>query len=118
MTSRKITRRDVVATAFAASAAATLAVLGSSPANAQSQAGSSAAPAKVNEKDSLAVALGYVADSKRVDAKANPAFKPGSTCGGCSWYQGKAGDSGGPCTFFPGKNVDANGWCKMWNKKQ
>jgi hypothetical protein len=74
---------------------------------------------KVNEKDSLAVALGYVSDAKHVDTKASPQYQAGSTCSGCSWYQGKAGDpAGGACTFFPGKNVDANGWCRMWNKKQ
>ncbi len=74
--------------------------------------------AKVNEKDSMAAALGYVSDAKRVDPKASPQFKPGSSCSNCSWYQGKAGDpAGGPCTFFPGKNVDANAWCRMWNKK-
>ena len=66
------------------------------------------APAKVDEKDSLAVALNYLSHSKQA----------GATCSTCSWYQGKAGDpAGGPCTFFPGKNVDANGWCRMWNKK-
>jgi len=74
---------------------------------------------KVNEKDSMAAALGYVSDAKRVDTKANPTYKAGSTCSNCSWYQGKAGDTaGGPCSFFPGKNVDVNGWCRMWNKKQ
>ncbi len=78
-----------------------------------------APPPKVNEKDSLAVALGYVSDAKHVDKKASPQFKAGSTCSSCSWYQGKPGDpAGGACTFFPGKNVDANGWCRMWNKKQ
>jgi hypothetical protein len=78
-----------------------------------------APPPKVNEKDSLAVALGYVSDAKHVDTKASPQYQAGSTCSGCSWYQGKAGDpAGGACTFFPGKNVDANGWCRMWNKKQ
>ena len=78
-----------------------------------------ASPAKVNEKDSVAVALGYVADTKHVDAKANPQYKAGSTCSSCSWYQGKPGDAaGGACTFFPGKNVDANGWCRMYNKKR
>jgi hypothetical protein len=78
-----------------------------------------AQPPKVNEKDSMAAALGYVSDARRVDPKANPAYKPGATCANCSWYQGKAGDpAGGPCSFFPGKSVDANGWCRMWNKKQ
>jgi hypothetical protein len=77
------------------------------------------APAKVDEKDSVAAALGYVSDAKRVDKKTSPTYQAGSNCSSCSWYQGKAGDpAGGPCTFFPGKNVDANGWCRMWNKKQ
>jgi hypothetical protein len=75
-------------------------------------------PPKVNEKDSLAAALGYVSDAKRVDKKKYPMYQEGTTCSSCSWYQGKAGDAaGGGCTFFPGKNVDVNGWCRMWNKK-
>ena len=83
------------------------------------EAAPGAAQPKVNEKDSVAAALGYVSDAKRVDGKANPTYQAGATCSTCSWYQGKAGDpAGGPCTFFPGKNVDANGWCRMWNKKQ
>ena len=78
-----------------------------------------APPSKVNEKDSLAVALGYVSDAKHVDTKASPQYQAGSTCSSCSWYQGKSADpAGGACTFFPGKNVDANGWCRMWSKKQ
>jgi hypothetical protein len=73
---------------------------------------------KVNEKDSVAAALGYVSDAKHVDTKASPTYQAGATCSTCSWYTGKAGDpAGGPCTFFPAKNVDANGWCRMWNKK-
>ena len=76
-------------------------------------------PPKVNEKDSLAAALGYVSDARHVDKKTSPTYKAGTSCSSCSWYQGKAGDpAGGACTFFPGKNVDANGWCRMWNKKQ
>jgi hypothetical protein len=78
-----------------------------------------APPPKVDEKDSLAAALGYVSDARHVDEKASPQYKAGSTCSNCSWYQGKPGDpAGGPCTFFPGKNVDANAWCRMFNKKQ
>ena len=78
-----------------------------------------APPPKVDEKDSLAAALGYVSDAKHVDTKASPQYKAGSSCSSCSWYQGKPGDpAGGACTFFPGKNVDARGWCRMWNKKQ
>ena len=76
-----------------------------------------APPPKVNEKDSVAAALGYVSDARRVDKKAYPNYQAGATCSNCSWYQGKAGDpAGGPCTFFPNKSVDPSGWCRMYNK--
>jgi hypothetical protein len=68
-------------------------------------------PPKVNEKDSMAAALGYVSDAKRVDKKAYPMYQPGSTCSNCSWY------TGGSCSFFPGKSVEPTAWCRMWNKK-
>ena len=74
--------------------------------------------ATVDEKDPLAVALAYVNDAKRVDTAATPNYQPGSSCSGCSWYQGKPQDPAGACTFFPGKQVQAQGWCKMWSKKQ
>ncbi len=45
-----------------------------------------APPPKVNEKDPLAAALGYVSDAKHVDTKASPQYKAGSTCSSCSWY--------------------------------
>jgi High potential iron-sulfur protein len=103
----RLSRRDLLLlTLFAGSALA-------------GEAQADAPPPKVNEKDSVAAALGYVSDAKHVDTKASPTYQAGSTCSNCSWYQGKAGDpAGGACTFFPGKNVDANGWCRMWNKKQ
>ncbi|HEY6484439.1 MAG TPA: high-potential iron-sulfur protein [Steroidobacteraceae bacterium] len=112
-----ISRRRILAAALAAGTAT---VAGAWSAAARAQAAGAAAPAspKVDEKDAMAVALGYVADARHVDAKANPTFQAGATCSGCSWYQGKPGDSaGGPCTFFPGKRVAAQGWCKMWNRK-
>jgi High potential iron-sulfur protein len=109
-----VSRRRLLSIAVAAGTAASIGSL----ARFEARAASGAAPAMVDEKDSMAVALGYVADAKRVDAKANPNYQAGASCAGCSWYQGKAGDAGGPCTFFPGKQVDAHGWCKMWNKKQ
>ncbi|MFX9612123.1 high-potential iron-sulfur protein, partial [Acinetobacter baumannii] len=41
-------------------------------------------PAKVSEKDSLAVALGYVADSKHIDKTKSPTYQAGSSCSNCS----------------------------------
>jgi hypothetical protein len=69
-----------------------------------------AAP-KVNEKDSMAVALGYVSDATRVDKKAYPMYQPGSTCSNCSWYHGDS------CSFFPSKSVEPTAWCRMWHVK-
>jgi hypothetical protein len=71
----------------------------------------------VDEKESLATAMGYVHDAKKVDANKVPQFKPGSHCANCLQYTGKAGDEWGPCNIFPGKAVNANGWCKVWVAK-
>jgi len=110
-----VSRRQMLSAALAATGALTLRALRVQAAESQP----AASPAKLDEKDSTAKALGYVSDAKRVDPKANPTYQAGASCSTCSWYQGKPGDpAGGPCTFFPGKNVDANGWCRMWNKKQ
>ncbi len=71
----------------------------------------------VDEKDAQAVALGYVADAKRADAKKFPKYAAGQNCGTCALYQGKAGDKAGPCPLFAGKQVAATGWCSAWAKK-
>ncbi len=76
-----------------------------------------AAAAKVDPNDPQAKSLGYVADTSKVDAKANPTHKPEQKCSGCVQFQGKAGDASAPCTIFAGKLVEGNGWCKVWAKK-
>ncbi len=75
------------------------------------------AQALVDEKDSQAVALGYVADAKRVDAKKYPRFAAGQNCTNCALYQGKAADKAGGCPLFAGKQVAGAGWCSAWAKK-
>ncbi len=75
------------------------------------------AQALVDEKDPQAVALGYVADAKRVDAKRFPKFAAGQACSNCSLFQGKATDPAGACALFPGKRVAGPGWCSAWVKK-
>jgi hypothetical protein len=110
-----VSRRHLLSIVVAAGSAATLDVFSAQGAD----GAAAAAPAKVNEKDPLPVALGYVSDAKHVDMKASPIYQAGSSCSSCSWYQGKPDDpAGGPCTFFPGKLVDSHGWCRMWSKKQ
>jgi hypothetical protein len=103
-------RRDVLKVAMAGLVAIPVLAL---TRNAQAQA----SPVKLDEKDAQAVALGYVADAKKVDVKANPAYKPEQTCASCLQLTGKAGDAYRPCNLFPGKVVSANGWCKAWMKK-
>lgn len=68
----------------------------------------------LDEKDSLAVAMGYVHDASKVDAAKVPQYKPGTKCSNCLQVQGKDGDKWRPCTLFPGKLVAADGWCKVW----
>lgn len=71
----------------------------------------------VDEKDAQAVALNYVDNSAKADAKKFKAYTAGSQCSGCALYQGKAGESAGPCPLFAGKMVTAIAWCSSWVKK-
>ena len=75
------------------------------------------AQAMVDEKDAQAVALGYVADAKRVDTKKFPKFVAGQNCTNCALYQGKATDKAGGCPLFAAKQVAGPGWCSAWAKK-
>ena len=49
----------------------------------------------VDEKDPQAVALGYVADAKRVDKAKFPKYSPSQHCAICQFYQGPAAASDG-----------------------
>jgi hypothetical protein len=99
------TRRQFVLTAVPAVALA----LGARAASAQ--------PAKLEESDPAAVALGYKMDATKVDAKKFTTYAAGNTCSNCQLYSGKAGDASGPCAAFGGKLVMAKGWCSAWVKK-
>lgn len=76
-----------------------------------------AAQPLVDVKDPVAASLGYVLDTKKVDAKANPTHKPEQHCGNCIQFQGKVADKQGACNLFPGKDVVGPGWCKVWAQK-
>lgn len=71
----------------------------------------------VSESDPQDVALGYAADSSKVDAKKYPRHAAGQNCAGCQLYTGRAGDASRPCGIFPGEAVSAKGWCSAWLKK-
>lgn len=75
------------------------------------------AQAKLDEKDPQAAALGYAADTTKVDAKKFPKHSKDQTCSNCQVYTGKPKEATGPCPIFAGKVVSANGWCSAWVKK-
>ena len=104
MTDDKISRRQLLQGAIAGLAAVPAATLIATRADAE----------MLSESDATAKSLGYVADAKKVDPKANPNYKPGQKCANCMQYTGKAGAAAGPCNIFPGKDVAAAGWCKVW----
>ncbi len=106
MSSNVPTSRRIFMTQVAAGGTALIAL------QAQAQA-----PAKVDEKDAQAAALGYAADSTKVDAKKYPKHVKEQKCSGCQLYTGKAGEASGPCSIFAGKQVAAGGWCSVWSKK-
>ncbi len=70
----------------------------------------------LDEKDPQAVALGYVADAKKADAKKFPKYAADQKCSNCGLYQGGAAATGG-CPLFGTKQVAAAGWCSAWVKK-
>ncbi len=75
------------------------------------------AQALLDEKDPQAVALGYVADAKKVDTKKHTKYAAGQVCSNCALYQGKATDKQAGCPLFGAKQVAGPGWCSAWAKK-
>lgn len=70
----------------------------------------------VAETDPQAQALGYKADTTKVDAKKFPKHANEQKCSNCALFQAKGANAGG-CSLFAGKQVAANGWCSAWAKK-
>ena len=80
-------------------------------------AGSAAALPLLSPTEPAAKALGYVEDTKKVDAKANPTWKPEQHCGNClQWADKNRKAPAAKCNLFPGKLVKLDGWCKVWVK--
>jgi hypothetical protein len=97
------TRRTFMMTVAASGAAITL--------------GAHAQATMLDEKNPQAAALGYAADSTKVDAKKYPKHAATQLCSNCALYQGKATDAVGGCPLFAGKQVAGKGWCSAWAKK-
>ena len=73
--------------------------------------------APLAETDAQATAMGYKADTTKVDAKKFPKHTVEQRCNNCALYQGKAADAAGGCPLFAGKSVAGKGWCNAWAKK-
>jgi hypothetical protein len=71
----------------------------------------------LDPNDPTAKALGFVNDSAKVDASANPTHKPNQKCGNCAQYQGKAGDARGGCCLVAVHTVQVGGWCRSCVQK-
>ncbi len=80
-------------------------------------AGQAMAQAMVAEGDAQATALGYKADTTKVDGKKYANHKAEQKCENCALFQGKAGDKAGGCPLFAGKQVSGSGWCSAYAKK-
>jgi len=109
MSERKIARRDVLKGALIGVAAVPVtALLGRAE----------AATGPVDPNEPQAKSLGYVKDATKVDAKANPNFKPGQMCANCLQVaKGKETGAQVPCNIFAGRLVEAKGWCKVYVKR-
>ena len=86
------------------------------PAPAPAPAAAAATGPLVDEKDTQAAALGYVAVAAKADKAKFPKYADGQACGNCALYQGGAAAQGG-CPLYPGKQVLAKAWCSAYNKK-
>jgi High potential iron-sulfur protein len=73
--------------------------------------------ANLSESDPQAAALGYKADTTKVDSAKFPKHTAAQACKNCQLYQGKPTDAAGGCPLFAGKQVAGNGWCSAYNKK-
>jgi len=109
MSDKKIARRDVLKGALIGVAAVPVtAMFGRAE----------AASGPVDPSEPQAKSLGYVVDASKVDAKANPNFKPGQACANCLQVpKGKEGGAEVPCNIFAGRLVSAKGWCKVYVKR-
>ena len=76
-----------------------------------------AALTPLDPNDPTAKALGFVSDATKVDAAANPTYKPAQKCSTCAQYLGKAGEATAGCNIFAGHSVPAAGWCKVYAPK-
>jgi hypothetical protein len=90
--------------------AAALAAAAARPASAQQ-------PARLQETDAAAVALGYRHDATKVDKAKFPTYASGRVCANCNLYAAKGNEDWAPCAAVGNRLVNAKGWCAAWVKK-
>lgn len=78
--------------------------------------GARAAPARVDEADEAAAAMGYRHDTRQVDGKKFATHSPDQRCANCGFWQGQPGDAWAGCSMFGRKHIAAGGWCAAWRK--
>ena len=115
MKNDKLTRRQLLgATVLGLPAIPVVVETAFAQAKPAAPAAGAALPA-LSPTEPAAKALGYIEDAKKVDAKANPNFKPGQHCGNClQWADKNRKAPLAKCNLFPGKLVKNPGWCKVW----
>jgi hypothetical protein len=72
---------------------------------------------RLEESDPRAVAVGYVEDAARVDARKYPKYRPGQLCTTCGLYLAKPTQPWAPCTLFPKRVVAGKGWCDAFRTR-
>lgn len=77
----------------------------------------SAEPARLEEADPIAIALGYKHEASQVDTKKFANYVVGRNCANCLQFQGKGADAWGVCPAVGGRLVAAKGWCAAWGAK-
>ena len=73
--------------------------------------------APLDPNDPTAKSLGFVLDTSKVDASANPTHKATQKCATCAQFQGNASDASAGCNIFAGHSVPQAGWCKVWAQR-
>lgn len=100
------TRRKFVLTTLPAAALAAVAARASAQ-----------QPARLQETDAAAVALGYRHDAAKVDRAKFTTYAAGRNCANCSLFAAKGNEEWAPCAAVGNKLVNAKGWCSAWVKK-
>jgi hypothetical protein len=67
----------------------------------------------LEESEPAAKAIGYVANARMVDEKANPGYKRSQTCATCAFIKFGTGRQRA-CTVVADRLVESAGWCKLW----